>query len=100
MTTTWTTSPAALLGLGGSAMRPCTDLDLRTVIGVSPAPLVAQVRGTGVPAGSAARLRPVFLQAVGSQAVNEAQTGAGFAAFTHNSIGTTLGIHPSRRPQS
>jgi hypothetical protein len=84
-TTTWTTSPAALLVLGGAAMRPCTDLDLRTVIGVSPAPRGAQVRGTGVPAGgTAVRLRPVVQ-----------------AAFAHNSIDdTTLGFHPSRRPQS
>ena len=100
MTTTWTTSPSVLLELGGSAMRPCTDLDLRTVIGVSPAPRIAQVEGTGMPAGIAARLRPVFLQAVGSQAVDQPQTVAGYAAFAHNSIGTTLGFHPSRRPQS
>jgi hypothetical protein len=94
-TFTWTTPPAALLGLGGSGMRPCADLDLRTVIGVSPAPRGAQVRGTGVPAGSAARLRPDFLLTVVPP-----QTGVRYAAFAHNSIGTTLGIHSSRRPQS
>jgi len=82
--TTWTPSPAALVGLGGSAMRACTDLDLRAVIGVSPAPWGAQLRETGAPTGGiAVRLRPVVQ-----------------AAFTHNSIGTTLGIHPSGRPLS
>ena len=96
MTTTWTTTPAGLLGLGGSAMRSCTDLDLRAVIGVSPAPRVAPVGGTGVPAGgSAARLRLVFRQDVAPQTAVQAQT------FVHNSIdGTTLGFHPSRRPPS
>ena len=91
-TTTWTTPPADLLGWVGFAMRPCIALDLP---GVSAAPRDAQVRGTGVPAGSAARLRPVF-----QQAVNEALIGARYTAVTHNSIGTTLGIHSSRRPQS
>ena len=91
-TTTWTTSPAALRGLGGSAMPACTDLDLRTVIGVSPAPRVAPFQGTGVPAGStAARLRPVFQPALAQAQV---------APIAHNSIVTTLGIHPSRRPLS
>jgi hypothetical protein len=100
-TTTWTTTPAGLLGLGGSAMRSCTDLDLRNVIGVSPAPRIAPVGGTGVPAGSAARLRPVFLQDVAPQIVVQAQTGARYAAFAHNSNdGTTLGSSPSRRPLS
>ena len=33
ITTTWTKSPADLLGLGGSALRECTGLDSRTVIG-------------------------------------------------------------------
>lgn len=82
-TTTWTTSPADLLGLGATAMRPCTDLGLRRDSGVSPAPDGAQVRAAGMPAGTAARLRPV-----------------GRTAFAHNFIGTTLGSHPSRRPQS
>ena len=83
ITTTWTKSPADLLGLGGSALRECTGLDSRTVIGVSPAPRVAPVQGTGVPtAGVAVRLR------------------AQLRYETHNFIGTTLGIHPSRRPLS
>jgi hypothetical protein len=83
ITTTWTKSPADLLGLGGSALRYCTGLDSRTVIGVSPAPRVALIQGTGVPAaGVTVRLR--------AQLQNE----------THNFIGTTLGIHPSGRPLS
>jgi hypothetical protein len=83
ITTTWTKSPADLLGMGGSALRECTGLDSRTVIGVSPAPRVAPIQGTGVPAaGAAVRLR--------AQLQNE----------THNFIGTTLGIHPSGRPLS
>jgi hypothetical protein len=73
-------------------MPTCTDLDLRTVIGVSPAPRVAPFQGTGVPVGgTAARLRLEF-QPAGVQTQ--------VAPIAHNSIGTTLGIHPSRRPQS
>ena len=92
MTTTWTPTPAGLVGLGGSAMRSCTDVDLRRVIGVSPAPRVAPAWASGVSVGSAARLRPEFQPAgVLTQAVPTA----------HNSIdGTTLGSHPSRRPVS
>jgi hypothetical protein len=90
ITTTWTKSPADLLGLGGSAMRECTGLDRRTVIGVSPAPRVAPVQGTGVPAaGVAVRLRPIA-QAARTEYQNQ----------PHNFIGTTLGIHPSGRPLS
>jgi hypothetical protein len=105
-TTTWTQAPADLLGMGGSVARPCTGLELRAVIGVSPAPRVAPVQGTGVPAGSASRLRPAFLQTaflqtVAPQTVVLARIGARNAAFTHNSIdGTTLGSHPSGRPLS
>ena len=100
-TTTWTKAPADLFGMGGSVARPCTGLDLRAEIGVSPAPRVAPVQGTGVPAGSASRLRPAFLQTVAPQTVVLAQIGARNAAFTHNSIdGTTLGSHPSGRPLS
>ena len=88
ITTTWTKSPADLLGLGGSALRECTGLDARTVIGVSPAPRVAPFQGTGVPAaGVAVRLRPIA-QAAHTEYQN------------HNFIGTTLGIHPSGRPLS
>jgi hypothetical protein len=76
-TAMWTKTPADLFGLGGSDVRPCTELDSRTRIGVSPAPRVAPFQGTGAPTA--------------------VQAGAPFA---HNSIGTTLGIHPSRRPQS
>jgi hypothetical protein len=90
ITTTWTKSPADLLGLGGSAMRECTGLDRRTVIGVSPAPRVAPVQGTGVPAaGAAVRLRPI---------AHAARTE--YQDQTHNFICTTLGIHPSGRPLS
>ena len=71
---TWTKAPADLLGLGGSDLRRCTERDSRLRIGVSPAPRVAPVQGTGVPA-------------VGTP-------------FAHNSIGTTLGIQPSGRPLS
>jgi hypothetical protein len=91
-TTMWTKAPADLLGRGCSAVRPFADSDLRTVIGVSPAPRVAPVQGTGVSAGSiAARLRPEF-QPAGAQAQ--------VAPIAHNSIATTLGFHPSRRPLS
>jgi hypothetical protein len=73
-TKTLTWAPADLFGLGGSDVRRCTERDSRLRIGVSPAPRVAPFQGSGVPA-------------VG-------------APFAHNSIGTTLGIHPSGRPLS
>ena len=73
-TMTWTVTPADLLGLGRADVRRCTELDYRTRIGVTPAPRVAQFQGTGAPAG--------------------------VTPFAHNSIGTTLGIHPSGRPLS
>ena len=96
---TQTFAPADLVGLGGSAMPRCGDLDQRTVIGVTPAARVAPFQGTGVPAGgTAARLRPAF------QARPEVQISSWNAvaanAFADNSIGTTLGICSSRRPQS
>ena len=91
-TTTPTLAPADLLGLGCTVMRPFAALDLRTVIGVSPAPRVAPFYGTGVPAnGTAARLRTEF-QPAGAQAQ--------VAPIAHNSIATTLGSTPSRRPLS
>jgi hypothetical protein len=71
---TWTNAPADLLGLRGSDLLRCTERDSRRRIGVSPASRVAPFQGTGVPA-------------VGTP-------------FAHNSIGTTLGIHPSGRPLS
>jgi hypothetical protein len=91
-TTTWTKAPADLLGLGCTAVPPYADSDLRTVIGVSPAPRVAPFQGTGVPAGSnVARLRPEFQPTLAAAQV---------APIAHNSIATTLGFHPSRRPLS
>jgi hypothetical protein len=100
-TMTSTFAPAGLLGLGGSDVRRCADLDGRIAIGVSPAPRVAPFQGSGVPAGgSAARLRPVVLWTrtqVDGNAIDEAVTKASLA---HNFIGTTLGIHPSGRPLS
>ena len=73
ITTTWTKAPADLLGLGSSDVRRCTGYDARTGIAVSPAPRVAPVQGTGVPAGGiAVRLRPDFGQA-GTQAQFEIQ---------------------------
>jgi hypothetical protein len=96
ITTTWTKAPADLLGLGSSAARRCAGFDSRTVIGISPAPRVAPVQGTGVPAdGTAVRLRPVF-QAARIEVRN--------ATLAHNYIGTndgtTLGICSSGRPLS
>jgi hypothetical protein len=103
-TMTWTDAPADLLGLGGSDVRRCTDRDSRLLIGVRPAPRVAPFEGTGVPAGGiAGRLRPVVLQAstpAGSQGGNQGGVKAPVAPYAHNSISTTLGIHPSGRPMS
>ena len=104
ITTTWTKTPADLLGLGGSVMPRCADVDLRTGIGVSPATRVAPFQGTAVSAGStAARLRPAFevRPEVQVSAWNtSAQNTSAQNASAHNSIGTTLGICSSRRPQS
>jgi hypothetical protein len=98
-TMTQTLTPAALLGRGGSAVSPCADLDHRTVIGVTPAARVAPFQGTGVPAGaSAARLRPAFHTRPELQV--SARNTVWANTFAHNSIGTTLGICSSRRPQS
>ena len=91
-TTTSTLAPADLLGLGCTAVPPYAVSDLRTVIGVSPAPRVAPFQGTGAVAGSsAARLRPEFQPTVAQAQV---------APIAHNSIATTLGIHSSGRPLS
>jgi 1,4-dihydroxy-2-naphthoyl-CoA synthase len=97
ITTTWMKAPADLLGLGSSDVRRCTDYDVRTGIAVSPAPRVAPVQGTGVPAGGTA----VRLRADLGQASTQAQFEVQNPALAHNSIdGTTLGIHSSRRPLS
>ena len=94
ITTTWMKAPADLLGLGSSDVRRCTGYDARTGIAVTPAPRVAPVQGTGVPAGgTAVRLRPDF-----GQARTQAQFEVQNPPLAHNSIdGTTLGIHSSRR---
>jgi hypothetical protein len=89
ITTTWMKAPADLFGPGSSDVRRCMGFDARTGIAVSPAPRVAPVLGTGVPAGGTpVRLRPAF-QATGPVQIQ---------ALAHNSIdGTTLGICSSRR---
>ena len=100
-TKTATFAPTDLLGRGGSALRWCPERDSRLAIGVSPAPRVAPFQGTGVPAGGmAVRLRPVVLQARTQVGVGQVGNTAPVAPFAHNSIGTTLGIHPSGRPLS
>jgi hypothetical protein len=103
-TMTWTSAPADLLGLGGLDVPRCTDRDSRLGIGGSSAPRVAPFGGTGVPAGGiTVRLRPVVLQP-STQASGQVGHQGGFKApvapYAHNSIGTTLGIHPSGRPLS
>jgi hypothetical protein len=89
--TTWTKAPADLFGPGSFDVRRCTGYDARTGIAVSPAPRVAPVLGTGVPAGGiAVRLRPAF---TATRPVQD-------QALAHNSIDTTLGLCSSRRPLS
>jgi hypothetical protein len=73
-----TFAPAGLFGLGGFDVRLCTER-------VLPFP------GTAAPAG----VTPVRQRQVAGQAGYTAPM-----AFAHNSIDTTLGSHPSRRPQS
>ena len=92
ITTTWTKAPADLLGLGGTAVRECAALDSRSVMGATPATSAAPFQGSGVStAGVAVRLRPA-IQAFRTEVQN--------VTSAHNSIGTTLGICSSRRPQS
>jgi hypothetical protein len=78
---TWTAAPAGFLGLGGSELRPYTDLRPRTV------------QGTAVPFGGD---RQVFVPADGKRLVEDVRIHNCIAPTT----GTTLGIHSSRRPQS
>lgn len=83
-TETWTDASLGLYGPGGSDVRRCGEPYGRVRVGVSPAPCVTPFQGTGAPAGTV--LAGAF------RATTE--------PFAHNVIGTTLGIHPSRRPQS
>ena len=96
ITTTWTDAPAALLGLGGAAVRPCTGFGSGMPIDVVMGAPLASVQGTGLPVGgSAVRIREAFPPA-GTQTRT---------ARTHNYIGakndgTTLGIRSPGRPLS
>jgi hypothetical protein len=95
ITTTPTFAPADLLGLGGFDARACAGTGMP--IGGAMVPTLVPVQGTGLPTGSTAvRVREAFPQ-IGAV--------TGDSTFDHNSIGTkydatTLGIRPSRRPQS
>jgi hypothetical protein len=87
---TWSNVPADLLGRDGLDVRPVHGLGLcRYERVVSPIPTP---QGTGLSAvGTAVRRRPVASQVIGHDVVTT-------KSFQNN--GTTLGIHPSRRPQS
>jgi hypothetical protein len=89
--TPWTAAPAGTLGLGGFAV-PADGC----FVGVS---AVDKAFGTAVamvaPAGVAARVRPVAAHAVPA----ERQPRIAPTYIAQND-GTTLGIPPSRRPQS
>jgi hypothetical protein len=107
VTMTWIEAPAALLGLGGAVVRPCTGIDV--AVSAALRGPVAPVTDTGLPiGGTAVRLRQDFPQLgtdFETKARTEARTKARTTAFAHNYIavendGTPLGIHPSRRPQS
>jgi hypothetical protein len=82
ITMTWSAAPADYLGLGGSDVRPCTGLRPRTV-----------VQGTAVPF---APERQLSVAPTGNGLVVDLHVQKSIAPTT----GTTLGIHPSRRPQS
>ena len=96
ITTTWTAAPAALLGLGGTAVRPCTGFGSGMPADVAMVAPLALVQGTGLPVdGSVVRIREAFPPA-GTQTRT---------ARTHNYIGakndgTTLGIRSPGRPLS
>jgi len=90
ISTTWTTAPADLLGLGRLGMRPAYGPGLSGFAERAGAPTATR-QGTGLPAVSTAvRLRPGARQVIGHDVIA--------TSFQNN--GTTLGIHASRRPPS
>ena len=95
ISTTWTMSPADLLGLGNAdvCVSPAPVMDAGSAVRPgAPFAVTAQFGGTRVPvAGGAIRLRPVLRQVIGHDVVTK-------KSFENN--GTTLGIHSSRRPKS
>ncbi len=95
ISTTPTSAPADLLGLGALDVRPvygpglCTGFTELAAVHIA-AP-IAPAQGTGLPTGgTAVRLRSVTRQPIGAVVVTK--------TFENN--GTTLGNHSSRRPQS
>jgi hypothetical protein len=74
---TWTAAPAGFLGLGGSDV--CGNKSAFALIGT---------------AGADARLRPVVVHVPAERQPRIAPT------YIAQNDGTTLGIHPSGRPQS
>jgi hypothetical protein len=88
ITSTMWTAPAGDLGLGIADVRA----DIAT--GVRLVPSTAQRPGTGLPA--AARLRGPVAAVLGGVVPTTCPTST--EQKFHN--GTTLGIHPSRRPSS
>ncbi|RZU32947.1 hypothetical protein [Blastococcus saxobsidens] len=101
ITTTWTAPSADLLGLGGA--------DVRT-IGSALSGAAAPLQGTGLPAVACERTAPVTASlatartdalVVGRRRVH-APIAERFIApsYLPTNDGTTLGIHPSGRPQS
>ena len=95
ITTIWTDAPAGLLGLGGTAVRPCSAAVSGSALPADVAMIAptAAVQGTGLPiGGTVVRVREAFPQ-------------TGTPTLTHNYIGakndgTSLGIHPRGRPLS
>jgi hypothetical protein len=95
ITTTWTNAPADLLGLGGTAMRPCPSAVSGSAVPADVAMVAptARVQGMGLPiGGTVVRVREAFPQ-------------TGTPTLTHNYIGakndgTSLGIHTRGRPLS
>jgi hypothetical protein len=95
ITTTWTNAPADLLGLGGTAVRPCPVAVSGSALSADVAMIApfGAVQGTGLPiGGTVVRVREAFPQ-------------TGTPPFAHNYIGakndgTSLGIHTRGRPLS
>lgn len=91
ISTTWTMSPADLLGPGNAdvCVSPAPVMDAGSAVRPgAPFAVTAQFGGTPV---SAVRPRPLPRQVIGHDVVTK-------KSFENN--GTTLGIHSSRRPQS
>jgi hypothetical protein len=93
----WTDAPTGFSGSGGVAVRPATCL-VATGTRIVVAPIAPQFQGTGVPV--AVRLRAIDERHTARPSYLKDITGLAPVSTTTENNGTTIGIHPPRRPQS